>query len=70
MTKIIFQLVVLMIGIILLIGGLVFGVKGVSMVLDELIVINENIGYGIEAVIYGCFIFTIGYRIIKYLIKD
>ena len=70
MAKIIFQLVVLIIGIILSIGGLVAGVKGVSMVLDELFVINENIGYGIEAAIYGCLIFTIGYCIIKYLIKN
>ena len=60
----------IIIGIILLIGGIVVGAAGITVILDELVIINKTIAAGIYATIFGLVIFVIGKYLIDLIIKD
>lgn len=57
-------------GFILLIGGIVLGSKSMIALIKELEIINENIAYGVLGLIYGLSISILGYRIVKWIIKN
>lgn len=70
MIKNILQIIGVMMGFILLIGGIVLGSTGMIAIIKELVIINENIAYGVLGLIYGLFISMLGYRIVQWIIKD
>ena len=70
MIKNILQIIGVIMGFGLLILGIVIGGMGMISLIKELIIINENIGYGVLALIYGLFVHVLGYRIIQWIIKN
>lgn len=69
MIKVIFEIIGVIIGVILLVGGILLGCMGINTIMEELIIINENIALGVSGIIYGLFIFILGYRIVQWIIK-
>ena len=70
MIKVILEIMGIIMGFILLIGGIVIGSKSMIALITELEIINENIAYGVLDLIYGLFISILGYRIVKWIIKN
>lgn len=70
MIKVILEIIGVIMGFILLIGGIVLGSMGMIALIEELMIINENIAYGVLGLIYGLFISIFGYRIVQCIIKD
>lgn len=64
------KIIGVIIGVILLIGGIVVGAAGITVVLDELEAINETIASGIYAIIFGLMFFVIGNSVINLIIKE
>lgn len=63
------RLIGLIIGFIFLIGGIILGAVGTTIVLNELEAINEIVAAGIYVIIFGLAILAIGNCIIKSIIK-
>ena len=70
MIKIILNIIGVILGFILLIGGITLVGNCAVSALEELMVINETIAINIYGIIWGMVISVIGYHIIMYLIKD
>lgn len=64
------KIIGVIIGVILLIGGIIVGAAGITVVLDELEAINETIASGIYAIIFGLMFFVIGNSVINLIIKE
>ena len=69
MIKIIFNIIGVIIGFGLLIIGIILGGRSMIMMIEELVVINENIGYGVLGMLYGFLVFIFGYKIIQWITK-
>ena len=69
MIKVVSGIIGVIIGFILLIIGVILGCEGMTTILEELMIINENIAWGIVAIIYGLFFSVLGYRIVRWIIK-
>ena len=70
MVKVIINIIGVIIGLILLIGGIVLIGNCAVNALEELVVINKTIAINIYGIIWGWIISVIGYHVIMYLIKD
>lgn len=69
MIKIILEIIGVIVGFILLVGGILLGSKSITAIIEELMIINENLALGVLGIIYGLFIFMLGHRIIQWIIK-
>jgi hypothetical protein len=63
------KIIGVIIGVIFLIGGIIIGAAGVTVVFNELEAINETIASGIYAIIFGLVIFVVGNSVINLIIK-
>ena len=57
-------------GCIFLIVGIIIVGIGIVTLFEELKIINENIAWGVLALIYGLLVSTLGYRIVQWIIKN
>lgn len=64
------RIIGLIIGVIFVIGGIIIGAVGTTVLLQEFETINESVATGIYTLIFGLAFLAIGNRIIKSIIKE